>query len=61
VWQEARARGKRAIVAIRIDRGEIGDSMSEIAAYATAMTVQPLAPLLPEQAWQLGKVNHRAR
>ena len=40
----------KAIVAKRFDCNEIGDSMPEIAAYRTVVTVESLDPLLPEQA-----------
>jgi uncharacterized protein YbjQ (UPF0145 family) len=41
---EARRRGANAVVAMRFDCNEIGDIMTEIAAYGTAVTVIP-APL----------------
>ena len=41
MWREARSRGANAVVAMRIDCNEIGDIMSEIAAYGTAVTVEP--------------------
>jgi uncharacterized protein YbjQ (UPF0145 family) len=43
MWQEARARGANAVVAMRFDCNEIGDIMSEVAAYGTAVTVEPIA------------------
>jgi uncharacterized protein YbjQ (UPF0145 family) len=42
MWREARARGANAIVAMRFDCNEIGDIMSEVAAYGTAVTAEPL-------------------
>jgi uncharacterized protein YbjQ (UPF0145 family) len=42
MWREARSRGANAVVAMRFDCNEIGDIMSEIAAYGTAVTVEPL-------------------
>jgi uncharacterized protein YbjQ (UPF0145 family) len=42
MWREARAKGANAIVAMRFDCNEIGAIMSEIAAYGTAVTVEPL-------------------
>jgi len=42
MWREARARGADAIVAMRFDCNEIADIMCEIAAYGTAVTVEPL-------------------
>ena len=44
MWREARARGVNAVVAMRFDCNEIGDIMSEVAAYGTAVTVEPLRP-----------------
>jgi len=41
LWRAARARGANAVVAMRFDCNEIGDIMSEIAAYGTAVTVEP--------------------
>ena len=42
MWREARALGANAVVAMRFDCNEIGDIMSEVAAYGTAVTVEPL-------------------
>jgi uncharacterized protein YbjQ (UPF0145 family) len=42
MWREARARGANALVAMRFDCNEIGDIMSEVAAYRTAVTVEPI-------------------
>lgn len=42
MWREARARGANAVVAMRFDCNEIGDIMSEVAAYGTAVSVEPL-------------------
>jgi uncharacterized protein YbjQ (UPF0145 family) len=42
MWHEARARGANAVVAMRFDCNEIGDVMSEVVAYGTAVTVEPL-------------------
>jgi uncharacterized protein YbjQ (UPF0145 family) len=47
MWLEARARGANAIVAMRFDCNEIGDIMSEVAAYGTAVTAEPLQPEPP--------------
>jgi len=41
MWREARERGANAVVAMRFDCNEIGDIMSEVAAYGTAVTVEP--------------------
>ena len=43
MWREARARGANAVIAMRFDCNEIGGIMSEIAAYGTAVTVEPSA------------------
>lgn len=40
MWRQARARGANAVVAMRFDCNEIGDIMSEVAAYGTAVTVE---------------------
>jgi uncharacterized protein YbjQ (UPF0145 family) len=45
MWRAARARGANAVVAMRFDCNEIGDIMSEIAAYGTAVTVEPAWPV----------------
>jgi uncharacterized protein YbjQ (UPF0145 family) len=44
MWQEARALGANAVVAMRFDCNEIGEIMSEVTAYGTAVTVEPLEP-----------------
>jgi uncharacterized protein YbjQ (UPF0145 family) len=44
MWREPRARAANAIVAMRFDGNEIGDIMPEVAAYGTAVTVEPLEP-----------------
>jgi uncharacterized protein YbjQ (UPF0145 family) len=41
--EEARKLGANAIVAMRFDCNEIGDVMSEIAAYGTAVTIRKIA------------------
>lgn len=41
MWREARARGANAVVGMRFDCNEIGDIMSEVVAYGTAVTVEP--------------------
>jgi uncharacterized protein YbjQ (UPF0145 family) len=41
--EAARAKGANAILAMRFDCNEIGDIMSEVAAYGTAVTVRKLA------------------
>jgi uncharacterized protein YbjQ (UPF0145 family) len=42
MWRAARAKGANAIVAMRFDCNEIGDIMSEVAAYGTAVTIEPI-------------------
>lgn len=59
MWREARARGANAVVAMRFDCNEIGDIMSEVAAYGTAVTVIPAdepaaVPVPGRHASQLG-------
>jgi uncharacterized protein YbjQ (UPF0145 family)/predicted RNA-binding Zn-ribbon protein involved in translation (DUF1610 family) len=51
MWREALALGGNAVVAMRFDCNEIGDIMSEVAAYGTAVTVQPIEA--PDHAPQL--------
>jgi uncharacterized protein YbjQ (UPF0145 family) len=41
--QAAAAKGANAVLAMRFDCNEIGDIMSEVAAYGTAVTVRPRA------------------
>lgn len=41
MWREARSRGANAVVAMRFGCNEIGDIMSEVAAYGTAVSVEP--------------------
>jgi uncharacterized protein YbjQ (UPF0145 family) len=48
MWREARSRGANAVVAMRFDCNEIGDIMSEVAAYGTAVTVEPVSAPAPE-------------
>ena len=38
----ARARGANAVIAMRFDCNEIGDIMSEVACYGTAVTAEAL-------------------
>jgi uncharacterized protein YbjQ (UPF0145 family) len=44
MWREARALGANAVIAMRFDCNEIGDIMSEVAAYGTAVTIQRITP-----------------
>lgn len=44
MWLEAVALGANAVVAMRFDCNEIGDIMSEVAAYGTAVTIERLQP-----------------
>jgi uncharacterized protein YbjQ (UPF0145 family) len=41
--EAARERGANAVIAMRFDCNEIGDIMSEVAAYGTAVTIRPLS------------------
>jgi uncharacterized protein YbjQ (UPF0145 family) len=41
MWREARARVANAVAGMRFDCNEIGDIMSEVVAYGTAVTVEP--------------------
>jgi uncharacterized protein YbjQ (UPF0145 family) len=40
--EAARGRGANAVIAMRFDCNEIGDIMSEVAAYGTAVTIRPI-------------------
>jgi uncharacterized protein YbjQ (UPF0145 family) len=57
MWREARSRGANAVVAMRFDCNEIGGIMSEIAAYGTAVTVEPIRPA--QQADDRGMPEHQ--
>jgi uncharacterized protein YbjQ (UPF0145 family) len=48
MWIEARAKGANAVIAMRFDCNEIGGIMSEIAAYGTAVTVEPVSDITAE-------------
>ncbi|OPA76808.1 hypothetical protein BVG16_16740 [Paenibacillus selenitireducens] len=41
--QNAHTMGANAIIMMRFDSGDVGQNMSEIVAYGTAVTVRPLA------------------
>jgi uncharacterized protein YbjQ (UPF0145 family) len=41
--EAARERGANAVLAMRFDCNEIGDIMSEVACYGTAVTIRPTA------------------
>jgi uncharacterized protein YbjQ (UPF0145 family) len=41
--ENARAMGANAVVMMRFDGSEIGQSMSEVVAYGTAVWIEPLA------------------
>ena len=45
--QSATAMGANAVVMMRFDSSEIGNTMSEIVAYGTAIVVEPLAQAAP--------------
>ncbi|MDQ5955331.1 MAG: hypothetical protein QG621_334 [Patescibacteria group bacterium] len=40
--QAAAEKGANAVLAMRFDTGDIGTSMNEVAAYGTAVTIQPI-------------------
>jgi uncharacterized protein YbjQ (UPF0145 family) len=40
--EAARQKGGNAVIAMRFDCNEIGDIMSEVAAYGTAVTIRPI-------------------
>jgi uncharacterized protein YbjQ (UPF0145 family) len=42
MWDEARGRGANAVIGMRYDSREIGGTTSEVAAYGTAVTVEPV-------------------
>ena len=45
--ENAHAMGADAIVMMRFDSAEMGDTMSEIVAYGTAVTLEPQSPPAP--------------
>lgn len=47
--EAAAAKGANAVIAMRFDCNEIGGIMSEVAAYGTAVIVQPVAAPAPAQ------------
>jgi uncharacterized protein YbjQ (UPF0145 family) len=55
MWREARARGANAVVAMRFACNELGDVMSEVAAYGTAVTVVPLEASTTEMTSAAGR------
>ena len=57
MWREARAKGANAVVAMRFDCHEIGDIMSEIAAYGTAVTAEPIQPAPTVTALDAGRLQ----
>jgi uncharacterized protein YbjQ (UPF0145 family) len=42
MWKETTTLGANAVVAFRFDCSEIGDIMSEVVAYGTAVSIEPL-------------------
>lgn len=52
--EEARARGGNAVVAMRFDTSEMGDTWTEICAYGTAVVAVPVTDAARETARQLG-------
>ena len=57
MWREARERGANAVVAMRFDCNEIGDIMSEVAAYGTAVTVDPVQAAVAGIAPTAGQIS----
>ncbi len=43
MWEQCVQRGGNAIIAMRFDTGDIGQSFSEVCAYGTAVSVHPIA------------------
>ncbi len=52
--EEARARGGNAIVAMRFDTSDLGNTWSEICAYGTAVAARPVTDAAKETAAALG-------
>ncbi len=52
--EEARARGGNAIVAMRFDTSDLGNTWSEICAYGTAVVARPVTGAARETATALG-------
>lgn len=50
--QSATAMGANAVVMMRYDSSEIGQTMSEIVAYGTAVVLEPVDPQMSQQAPQ---------
>jgi uncharacterized protein YbjQ (UPF0145 family) len=57
MWREARARGANAVIAMRFDCNEIGDIMSEVACYGTAVTAEPVDESMARIRPQTGTVD----
>jgi uncharacterized protein YbjQ (UPF0145 family) len=60
MWREARARGANAVIAMRFDCNEIGDIMSEVACYGTAVTAEPISAPETATAQDRGAFTHQA-
>jgi uncharacterized protein YbjQ (UPF0145 family) len=52
--EEARARGGNAVVAMRFDTSEMGDTWTELCAYGTAVVAIPVTDAAKQTAAQLG-------
>jgi uncharacterized protein YbjQ (UPF0145 family) len=52
--EEARNRGGNAVVAMRFDTSEMGDTWTEICAYGTAVVAVPITDGAKEMAQRLG-------
>lgn len=54
MFEEARARGGNAIIGMRFDTSEMGDTWTEICAYGTAIVAIPITDAAKQTAAQLG-------
>lgn len=54
MFEECRARGGNAIMAMRFDTSEMGDTWTEICAYGTAVVAVPVTDAARHTAQQLG-------
>lgn len=54
MFEEARARGGNAVIGMRFDTSEMGDTWTEICAYGTAIVAIPVTDAAKHTAAQLG-------
>ncbi|MDQ6937014.1 MAG: YbjQ family protein [Actinomycetota bacterium] len=54
MFEEARARGGNAVIAMRFDTSEMGDTWTEICAYGTAVVAVPVTDAARQTASALG-------